>query len=494
MEIDSAPISNRFRKLPFEASDVGPPIPEATTLLMKRFSHQSSFPHQYVVRRDDDAIPACSGWGTDLSNKGLRIASIFIILACSMLGVFLPMMLARTSPNWRYSKISFFVFKYFGSGVILATAFMHLLSPAVEALSDDCLSGILPEYDWGHSICLMTIMIMFYIELMAARFNFGFGHSHGPATSPSDISSGNGHSHNHGHAHSKAQSPVPGMSEWHSSNNSAVSGIDGNNGLVSRSNLNLQASDVETATSSGRVSLTTDSSLNKKELTAGVASATPSPSPSPKPIDALASQPPASTASQHNGGLPTHISYPPGNQDHLAHGHDHVNGDSHASYGSQIVSLLILEFGVVFHSLFIGLSLAGSDSFTVLLIVIAFHQFFEGLGLGSRLAVATWPSNWKTWTGYLMATGYGFTTPLGIAIGLGVNQGLNNHPATAQLVNGIFDAVSSGILVYTALVELLAHEFMFNPEMRDAKLSVQMLAFLCVAVGVGLMSLLAKWA
>ena len=485
-----------FRKLPFEATDVGPPAAEATTLLMKRFSHQaSSFPHQFVVRRDNDAIPACSGWGTDLSNKGLRIASIFIIFACSMLGVFLPMMLARTSPNWRYSKISFFVFKYFGSGVILATAFMHLLSPAVEALSDECLSGILPEYDWGHSICLMTIMIMFYIELMAARFNFGFDHGHGPAASPSGISGGHNHSTSHSHAHHKTQSPAPVMSEWHSANNSALSGLDGSNGLVSRSNLNLQVSDVETATSSGRVSLTTDGSLTKKELTtAGVASASPSPSPSPSPADALQPLPPASTTSQHNGGLPTHIAYPPGNQDHLAHGLDHVHGDSHASYGSQIVSLLILEFGVVFHSLFIGLSLAGSDTFTVLLIVIAFHQFFEGLGLGSRLAVATWPSNWKTWTGYLMATGYGFTTPIGIAIGLGVNEGLNSHPATAQLVNGVFDAVSSGILIYTALVELLAHEFMFNPEMRDAKLSVQMLAFLCVAVGVGLMSLLAKWA
>lgn len=492
---------------------------------MKRYHHARLHPdchavreytylpimRHYVVERDSDGaavVPQCSGWGTDLTDKGLRIASIFIILAGSMLGVFLPILLARTSPNSRYSKLAFFVCKYFGSGVILATAFMHLLSPAVEALSDECLANILPAYDWGHVICLITIMIMFYIELMAARFNFSFGHDHGgPAVSTNEITS-NGHGHGHGSGksngngqakHASGRTPslhsvrsvndrsttnnnaAPGMTEWRQSvNNSALSG------LAAYATANLERDrdpnrepDLETGTTS--LSLDSAASHSKKEANAMATAAAAQPG--------LLSSPPT-----HNGGLPSHLNYPPGNEDHLAHDHEHVNGDSHAAYGSQIVSLLILEFGVVFHSLFIGLSLAGSDNLKVLLIVIAFHQFFEGLGLGSRLAVASWPSNWKAWTGYLMALGYGVTTPIGIAIGLGVNAGLNSKPALAQLVNGVFDAVSSGILVYTALVELLAHEFMFNPEMRDAKLSVQMLAFLCVAVGVAIMSVLAKWA
>ncbi|CAK7242643.1 MAG: low-affinity Zn(2+) transporter zrt2 [Sporothrix thermara] len=464
-----------------------------------------------VVPRDDGApIPQCSGWGTDLSDKGLRIASIFIILAGSTLGVFLPMLLARAAPNARFAKFAFFVCKYFGSGVILATAFMHLLSPAIEALSDECLSDMLPEYDWGHVICLISIMIMFYIELMAARFNFSFGHSHshGPAVSPNDIlSSGSNssnsskgpahahshshsHSHSNGHAQSHAQSHAHGQSHGAqqivstpSNSNSVLSGLAAYSSAtadVTRSNSHFN-DDVESGTATNRLSVHSVGSISgsKKEATVAASIGPTVPTPQPPP---------------HSGGLPTQVHYPPGNTDHLAHDRDHVPGDSHDSYGSQIVSLLILEFGVVFHSLFIGLSLAGSSNLHVLLIVIAFHQFFEGLGLGSRLAVADWPSNWKAWTGYLMALGYGVTTPVGIAIGLGVNAGLNSKPALAQLVNGVFDAVSAGILVYTALVELLAHEFMFNPEMRDAKLSVQMLAFGCVAVGVALMALLAKWA
>ena len=56
------------------------------------------------------------------------------------------------------------------------------------------------------------------------------------------------------------------------------------------------------------------------------------------------------------------------------------------------------------------------------------------------------------------------------------------------------DAIGAGILMYTGLVELLAHEFMFNPQMRSARLRVQLFAFACVLFGVFVMSLLAEWA
>lgn len=36
--------------------------------------------------------------------------------------------------------------KYFGSGVIIATAFIHLLAPAWEELTSECLSGAWEDY------------------------------------------------------------------------------------------------------------------------------------------------------------------------------------------------------------------------------------------------------------------------------------------------------------------------------------------------------------
>ena len=56
---------------------------------------------------------------------GVRISSIFVILVGSFLGTWFPVFAARHPgagvPSW-----AFFIAKYFGSGVILATAFIHV--------------------------------------------------------------------------------------------------------------------------------------------------------------------------------------------------------------------------------------------------------------------------------------------------------------------------------------------------------------------------------
>jgi solute carrier family 39 (zinc transporter), member 1/2/3 len=57
----------------------------------------------------------------------------------------------------RVPKTAFFVAKYFGSGVIIATAFIHLLAPANEALGSSCFpedSGV-QAYPWAEGIALM---------------------------------------------------------------------------------------------------------------------------------------------------------------------------------------------------------------------------------------------------------------------------------------------------------------------------------------------------
>ncbi|TPX13069.1 uncharacterized protein E0L32_006495 [Thyridium curvatum] len=371
-------------------------------------SSSMGLPRDLFVRDDGDAadqIPQCAGWGNADFDKGLRIASIFIILVASLLGAVLPVYLARGT-SLRLPKTAFFIAKYFGSGVIIATAFMHLLSPANEALGDKCLSNILPSWDFAQGIALMTVMVMFFIELTVSRFDFGFGHAH---------------SHD-------AVDPASDL-------------------LKEQGSQDIESSAVKGHDDANRVP-----------------------------------------------GLENDVSYPPGGRDHLGHARDHVDGDSYAAYSAQLTALFILEFGVIFHSIFIGLTLSVSDNLHVLVIVLTFHQLFEGLGLGSRLATARWPADSRRFTPYLMGILYAISTPLAIAVGLGVREGLSSNPAHAQLTNGIFDAISAGILIYTGLVELMAHEFMFSPEMRKASFRMQMFAFGCMALGVALMALLAKWA
>lgn len=186
------------------------------------------------------------------------------------------------------------------------------------------------------------------------------------------------------------------------------------------------------------------------------------------------------------------FSYPPGGEDHLGHLRDHDSDDDH--FAAQMTALFILEFGVVFHSIFIGLTLAVTGSnFKVLYIVLVFHQTFEGLGLGSRLATAEWPAK-KKWMPWVMGTGFGLTTPVAIAIGLGVHRSFLPGSPTTLITQGIFDSISAGILIYTGLVELMAHEFMFNQEMRKASIKMLLFAYFCMCVGAGLMAVLGKWA
>jgi zinc transporter 1/2/3 len=202
---------------------------------------------------------------------------------------------------------------------------------------------------------------------------------------------------------------------------------------------------------------------------------------------------------QRDGG--NHV---PG-EDHLGHSREHTDNEDVSpdwkergivpeSYAAQLTAIFILEFGVVFHSIFVGLTLAVSgNEFTTLYIVIVFHQTFEGLGLGSRLASIPWPRS-KRWTPYILASVYGLSTPIAISIGLGVRNGYSPNSPIALIVNGVFDSISAGILLYTGLVELMAHEFMFSNEMSKAPIKVVLAAFGLMCLGAALMALLGKWA
>jgi zinc transporter 1/2/3 len=204
---------------------------------------------------------------------------------------------------------------------------------------------------------------------------------------------------------------------------------------------------------------------------------------------------PSKATRETRGSIPGReddFTYPPGGEDHLGHQRDHMIDDDH--FAAQMTAIFILEFGVIFHSIFIGLTLAvtGND-FNVLYIVLVFHQTFEGLGLGSRLATAEWPKK-KAWMPWVLGAAYGFTTPIAIAIGLGVRESFTPGSHTTLIVNGVFDSISGGILIYTGLVELMAHEFMFNPEMRKSSIKMMLFAFSCMCLGAGLRALLGKWA
>ncbi|XP_031473690.1 zinc transporter 4, chloroplastic-like [Nymphaea colorata] len=171
-----------------------------------------------------------------------------------------------------------------------------------------------------------------------------------------------------------------------------------------------------------------------------------------------------------------------------AHTHEHGEADSHVRH---IVVSQVLELGIVSHSVIIGLSLGVSQSpctIRPLMAALSFHQFFEGFALGGCISQA----QFNTLSATIMACFFAITTPAGISIGIGLSSFYNPNSPRALVVEGILDSVSAGILIYMALVDLIAADFLSKKMSCNTRL--QILSYFTLFLGASLMSLLAVWA
>ncbi|CUM45817.1 unnamed protein product [Debaryomyces fabryi] len=314
-------------------------------------------------------------------NLGARVSAVFVILAVSAFGAFFPLVVQRC-PYFNLPKWCFFITRYFGSGVIVATGFIHLLAEADKALSDNCLGGIFAEYPWAEGIALMGVFFMFFLDIVA-----------------------------HKRLEDKANK---------------------------KEKLKVEIAEVQS-----------ENSLEMQDIKEEIKEDT----------------------SGDDNATPTENVY------------------------QQILNSFVLEFGIIFHSVFVGLSLAiAGDEFKALYVAIAFHQMFEGLGLGTRFAMTPWPKD-KQYIPWILALAYSLTTPIAIAIGLGVRNSYPPGSRVALITTGCFDALCSGILIYNSLVELMAYDFIFSPEFKgDNGMQKMLWAYFCLAFGAAIMALIGKWA
>ena len=141
------------------------------------------------------------------------------------------------------------------------------------------------------------------------------------------------------------------------------------------------------------------------------------------------------------------------------------------------------------HSVLIGMTLGVQPEYgTVasLFTVLSFHQFFEGMALGASLMDANIQSRLHL---SIMVMIFVLTTPIGIVVGILISSTYNPDSPTSKGVEGTFDALSSGVLIYMALVDLIADDF-HKPE--NQKYIVQML--ISIFLGAAGMAIIALWA
>ncbi|KAJ8545048.1 hypothetical protein K7X08_017631 [Anisodus acutangulus] len=184
--------------------------------------------------------------------------------------------------------------------------------------------------------------------------------------------------------------------------------------------------------------------------------------------------------------------------------HAHGQGHEHIAHGPKILlersnssSLIrhrlisqVLELGILVHSVIIGISLGTTENpktIKPLLIALSFHQFFEGMGLGGCISQA----KYKARTITVMVLFFTLTTPTGIAIGMMLSKCYNEQSSSALIVQGVLNSASAGILIYMALVDLLATDFM-DPKLQTS-FKLQIIANVSLVLGACCMSLLAKW-
>ncbi|KAL8873663.1 MAG: hypothetical protein Q9198_006990 [Flavoplaca austrocitrina] len=165
------------------------------------------------------------------------------------------------------------------------------------------------------------------------------------------------------------------------------------------------------------------------------------------------------------------------------------------------LSVLILEAGIIFHSAsefkpiqsaVIGVTLvvAGDSFYKILVVVIIFHQMFEGLALGVRISHLTTTTMLKK---LLMGSAFALITPLGMAIGLGVLDTFNGKDRSTIIAIGTLDAFSAGILLWTGFVQMWSFDWLYG-DLREADAVKTGLGMFALISGMVLMSLLGKWA
>lgn len=93
-------------------------------------------------------------------NTPLSVAAIFIILIASLVGAGLPGAFSLSSRSEFTTIVK--ILSYAGAGVLLSTAFIHLLLPSYEALASPCLpDSWLNRYpSWAFLFCVITIAMI----------------------------------------------------------------------------------------------------------------------------------------------------------------------------------------------------------------------------------------------------------------------------------------------------------------------------------------------
>ncbi|CAL1702639.1 unnamed protein product [Somion occarium] len=463
-----------------------------------------------------------------------RIWVMLILFCVSLFAAWFPT-LSKRIHRLRVPRIVFFIGKHFGTGVILSTAFVHLMQDAFESLYHPLVKARWGVGRWTGLIMLCSLLTIFFVEYISTSFVDRLQSYSSPLPSPPSSS-----------ATSRTASPLPSIprTEEPAPLENETSPLlstttDGEYGALSHTKYapgceathpvleHLQHRSISIAVPpSGNQdddffpgghhrheprnshSSHSDRGPGRRQSLANISD-----------HEAVAqAKKDKQIATQITNGHQEEIHHDHHRHHERHHSHDHAhvhltmeewnpdsNGDETAvderseikiGHRRQVVGILMLQIGIMIHSLVIGLTLAitSGTEFTSLVAAIIFHQLFEGLSLGIRIAnLPSSPLN----AGFtrrllkpILAFTFAITTPVGIGIGLATFSPGRGDGAYLRLVQGLMSAISAGMLIYAACVEMLAGDFVMDPLLWRSSIKRQVLALGSVLAGVAAMALI----
>ncbi|KAF9652522.1 Zinc/iron permease [Thelephora ganbajun] len=412
-----------------------------------------------------------------------RVGTTVMIFVISLFAVSFPYISAHTT-HVSIPRILFFVGKHFGTGVILSTAFVHLLQDAFRSLNSHRVREISKIGDWTGLIVLGSLLTIFFIEYISSSY-----------VSRLDPE----HHHHHGHAHDlEASLPSHSTHSHDTCKRSSSSEPHERTPLVTSQATTTRRPQIIPAHSTlqifdghhhfeSRASHCTDGPVSPRVL-------------SKLFYDTHDEHPDGGTVHNHRKG-PEPSPYDSAeddsttvagcSQDHSEQSESENPEAPASSPRRQLVGILVLQVGIMIHSFVIGLTLSitSGPEFTSLFTAVAFHQLFEGLSLGTR--TATLPTNSRTLRPSMMMS-FAATVPIGIAAGLLLFTG-QYEEARMTLTQGVMAAVSAGMLIYAASVEMLAGDFIMDPSLWKSGVGKQALALISLLVGASAMAVIGLW-
>ncbi|KAI3391509.1 hypothetical protein diail_7207 [Diaporthe ilicicola] len=420
---------------------------------------------------DSKPKPQCGSGKKGSYDTFLHVAALVLILALSTISCGFPL-ISSHSRNRRSNSIVFYS-QHFGTGVLIATAFVHLLPTAFQSLNDPCLPYFFSE---GYRplpglIAMVSAMVVVAMESYLTTRGAGHSHSHMWEDDESDDERGAPHGQNGGILAARRGLNRP--------TNIALEDLGASEGLMAGASplpestptlqINGKSNGDADEPTGGRSREDDDEDRESMDLELNMDEL------STVPLDGGNSRSSIKpSSSPRSPGLPQMPT--PDEQRRL------------------MLQCLLLEAGILFHSVFIGMaiSVATGPPFVVFLVAIAFHQTFEGFALGSRIAGLHLPkSSPRPW---LMVLAYGTTTPIGQAIGLMVHNFYDPMSQTGLLMVGFMNAISSGLLLFAGLVQLLAEDFLTEKSYKTLHGRRRVNAFVAVGGGALLMALVGAFA